>query len=118
MPKHAGETDLLNSPSVPAAAPRQSLTTPIPTNVQPTYNVSTSSGGPANVQVKMSNAINPDVITISCPVSAQLQTSRLLYVTTADGEELEVPIPDGVETEDEFDVDMGDVSDDEAEEDA
>jgi hypothetical protein len=65
----------------------------------------------------MSNAINPDVITISCPVSAQLQTGRLLYVTTADGEELEVPIPDGVETEDEFDVDMGDVSDDEAVED-
>lgn len=63
------------------------------------------------MQVKASDASNPDAITVTCP--AGFQTGHVLYVTTPEGEELEIPIPDGVETDDEFDVDMGDVSDDE-----
>ena len=77
------------------------------------YSVSTSSGGPATVQVKASGGPNPDAITVTCP--AGFQAGHVLYVTTPDGEELEIPIPDGVETDDEFDVDMGDVSDDDDE---
>ena len=37
-----------------------------------------------------------------------------LYVTTPDGEELEIIVPEGVESDEEFDVDMADVSDEEA----
>ncbi len=71
--------------------------------------MSTSSGGPANVKVKVQNALNPDLITICCP-KQQFRTGSL-YVTVAAGEELEIPIPDELETDDEFDVDMGDLSD-------
>ena len=74
------------------------------------FSVSTSSGGPATVKVKVRNALNPDVITICCP-EQQFRTGSLLYVTAAGGEEFEIPIPDELETDDEFDVDMGDFSD-------
>ena len=39
-----------------------------------------------------------------------------LYVTTPDGEELEIIVPEGVESDEEFDVDMGDVSEESDEE--
>ena len=36
---------------------------------------------------------------------------RTLFVTTPTGDELEIVVPEGVESEEEFDVDMADVSD-------
>ena len=67
------------------------------------------------MKVSVSDASNPDAITVTCP--AGFQAGHVLYVKTPDGEELEIPIPDGIETDDDFDVDMGDISDDEEEED-
>jgi hypothetical protein len=96
------DEDEIVSPKRSANAPKQ-------------YRVSTSSGGPAKVKVSVSDASNPDAITVTCP--AGFQAGHVLYVKTPDGEELEIPIPDGIETDDDFDVDMGDISDDEEEED-
>lgn len=100
-----GETEVLNSSVV--ANQIQSPTV---------YNVSTSSGGPATVEVKVADELNPDVVTITCP--EDFGPGRLLYVKTAHGDELEIPIPDGLGTDDEFDVDMGDLSDDHIEDDS
>ena len=94
-----GETEVLNSSVV--ANQVQSVTV---------YNVSTSSGGPATVEVKVADELNPDVVTITCP--EDFGPGRLLYMKTANGDELEIPIPDGLGIDDEFDVDMGNLSDD------
>jgi hypothetical protein len=96
-----GETAVLNS-SVVASLVQSSTV----------YNVSTSSGGPATVEVKVADG-NPDVVTITCP--KHFRPGRLLFMTTANNDELQIPIPDGVGTDDEFDVDMGNLSDDHSE---
>jgi hypothetical protein len=97
------ESEALNSSVV--ASPVQSSTV--------VYNVSTSSGGP--VEVKVADELHPDVVTITCP--QHFRPGLLLHMTTADGDELEIPIPDGVGTDDEFDVDVGNLSDDHSQDD-
>ena len=97
--EQSGETDVAESSVVTRQFQPSSV-----------FSVSTSSGGPATVKVKVRNTLNPDVITTCCP-EQQFRTGSLLYVTAAGGEEFEIPIPDELETDDEFDVDMGDLSD-------
>ena len=58
------------------------------------------------------DAAHPHALTVTCP--AGFEAGRTLFVTTPAGEELEIVVPEGVESDEEFDVDMADVSDEEA----
>ena len=52
---------------------------------------------------------HPHLLTVTCPPG--FGAGRTLFVTTPTGDELEIVVPEGVESEEEFDVDMADVSD-------
>ena len=70
-------------------------------------------GGAPTVAVKALDSAQPHALTVTCPPG--FGAGRTLFVTTAAGDELEIVVPDGVESDEDFDVDMGDVSDEEPE---